>query len=98
MAISSDDNAFASQPLSTVRSSTSVDGLVLLDTASGLILSANPVGARIWRLIEQGAGDAEIATHVAADYAIGIERARQDVAAFVDALLAHGLVTRERRS
>ena len=84
------------RPCPSVRSSTSVDGLVLLDTAGGLILSANPVGARIWRLIEQGLADADIARQVAAEYAVAIERAEADVDAFLESLIARGLVLRDR--
>jgi coenzyme PQQ synthesis protein D (PqqD) len=76
----------------TARASFSADGLVLLDVDCGLVLASNPVGARIWQLIEQRCAAADIARRLADEYAIPIERARIDVDAFVDALVARGLV------
>jgi hypothetical protein len=78
-----------------VRASVSPDGLVLLDVKGGLVLASNPVGARIWQLIEQRCTRAEIIRQIVADYGIQIERAHRDVMAFVAALVARGLVTEE---
>ena len=82
----------ALRPSPTVRASTSDDGLVLLDLEGGLVLSANPVGGRIWTLIEQQHTPAQIAARLTAEYAISEERALGDVLAFVDALRARNLV------
>lgn len=82
---------------SSVRSSTSDDGLVLLDVASGLLFAANPVGARIWQLLEQRCSCEEIVGHLTVDYDVTYERAHADVVAFVDALRCRGLVTGELR-
>jgi hypothetical protein len=81
----------------TVRASTSADGLVLLDVHAGLVLAANPVGARIWQLLEQQRSCQEIARRLAHDHGIPIDRAHRDVVAFVAALEARGLVTGEPR-
>ena len=70
----------------------SADGLVLLDVEGGLVLSSNPIGARIWQLIEQGRTTCEIAQQLSADYAVPLDRAQHDVAAFVADLIARGLV------
>jgi len=78
-----------------VRASISADGLVLLDVQGGLVLSANPIGARIWELIQQQVGCVEIARRLARDYDVPLERAHRDVVAFVAALEARGLVNRE---
>lgn len=75
-----------------VRASISTDGLVLLDIQSGLVLASNPTGARIWTLIEHTQTAAEIAQQLATDYGIPLDRARNDVAAFIAALVARGLV------
>ena len=80
------------RPSATVRASISEDGLVLLDLAGGLVLSANAVGGRIWTLIEQQGTPARIALQIAADYSIDPDRATQDVAAFIAALRTRGLV------
>lgn len=79
-------------PSPAVRASISVDGLVLLDMDGGLVLSSNVVGARIWELIEQQRTACEIARQLAADYDVPDDRAHRDVAAFIDALVARGLV------
>jgi hypothetical protein len=79
----------------TVRASISADGLVLLDVQGGLVLSANSIGARIWELIQQQVGCVEIASRLARDYDVPLERAHRDVVAFVAALEARGLVKPE---
>jgi hypothetical protein len=78
-----------------VRASISADGLVLLDVDGGVVLASNPIGAQIWRLIEQRRTRVEIASQLAIDYRIPLERARDDVGAFVGALTARDLVIEE---
>jgi hypothetical protein len=78
-----------------VRGSVSTDGLVLLDVQGGLVLASNPVGARIWQLIEEQHDTSEIATRIAAEFTVDPDRASRDVRAFVAALCARGLVSRE---
>jgi hypothetical protein len=78
-----------------VRASVSADGLVLLDVQGGLVLASNPIGARIWELIDQQRTSPEIARQFALDYDIPIERAHGDVGAFIDALAMRGLVIEE---
>jgi hypothetical protein len=84
-------------PSPAVKASISGDGLVLLDMTGGLVLSSNAIGARIWQLLEQRHARSDIARHVADEYAIPIERAERDVAAFIAALIARRLVTAESR-
>jgi len=83
-------------PSLAVRASVSGDGLILLDVDGGLVLSSNAVGARIWQLIEQQRTTDEIAQQLVDDYAVTVERARQDVHAFVADLIARGLVAGEQ--
>ncbi len=78
-----------------VRASVSTDGLVLLDIEGGVVLASNPIGAQIWRLLEQRRTGLEIARQLAVDYGIPIERAHDDVGAFIGALAARGLVSEE---
>jgi hypothetical protein len=78
-----------------VRASISGDGLVLLDVQGGLVLASNPVGARIWTLVEQQRGCVDIASQLARDYDVPVQRAYRDVIAFVTALEARGLVNEE---
>jgi hypothetical protein len=81
----------------SVRAATSEDGLILLDVAAGVLFAANPVGARIWQLLEQRCSCEEIVRQLTLDYEVTHERAHTDVAAFVDALRSRGLVTGEGR-
>ena len=81
------------RPSSTVRASVGDDGLVLLDLRGGLVLSANAVGGRIWKLIEQRRSRDDIAGQLVADFAVDCDRAARDVDRFVTDLLARGLVT-----
>ena len=83
---------------SAVRASISADGLVLLDLHGGLVLSSNVVGARIWQLIEEDQPAGEIARRIADEYDVAGDRARLDAAAFIEALIARGLITPEPRS
>lgn len=75
-----------------VRASVSCDGLVLLDIEGGMLLAANPIGARIWELLEQDRTPDEIAGQLVADYAISYARAESDLTAFLAELAARGLV------
>lgn len=80
-----------------VRASISSDGLVLLDLDGGMVLSSNVVGGRIWQLVEQRRTPREIARQVAAEYEVSEARAHADVAAFIAALVARGLLAEEPR-
>ena len=95
MTASPDHHRF--RPAATVKASISGDGLVLLDVSGGLVLSSNVVGARIWQLLEQRHPRADIARQLADEYDIPRDRAERDVAAFVAALIARGLVNRDVR-
>ena len=68
---------------------------VLLDVHGGVVLASNAIGARIWQLIESRLDGVEIASRLALEYEVPAERARHDVAAFLAALEARGLVTAE---
>ncbi len=86
------------RPSRAVKASISSDGLVLLDMNGGLVLASNVVGARIWQLLEERRSRTHIAQQLANEYSIAIDRAERDVAAFVAALIARGLLTPDARS
>jgi Coenzyme PQQ synthesis protein D (PqqD) len=86
------------RPSIAVRASISADGLVLLDVDGGLVLASNVVGARIWQLIEQRRTPDEIARQLVADYDVSHDRALSDVATFIAALVARGLVAQDSQS
>src|SRR5262249_18299724 len=77
----------------SVRGSVSADGLVILDVRGGVLLAANPIGARIWQLVEREVAPLDIAREIAAAYDVPLDRARADVEAFVRALADRGLVS-----
>ncbi len=85
------------RPSPAVRASISNDGLVILDVNGGLVLSSNPVGARIWQLVEERRTLPDIARQLATDYGVPIDRAHADVVNFVAALISRGLVREEPR-
>ncbi len=85
------------RPSLVVKASASEDGLILLDVDGGLVLASNAVGARIWQLIEQQRTQDDIARQLAEEFAIGVDRASQDVRAFVADLVDRGLVISEER-
>lgn len=84
-------------PSPAVSASISGDGLILLDVTGGLVLSSNVVGARIWELLERHQTRTDVARLLAGEYAIPFDRAQRDVAAFVAALIARGLVVADTR-
>jgi len=83
------------RPSDAVTASASEDGLILLDLDGGLVLASNAVGARIWQLIEEQRTYAQIAQQLAQEFAIGAERASQDLRVFVASLVERGLVSEE---
>ena len=83
------------RPSIAVRASISTDGLVLLDVNDGLVLASNVVGAYVWQLIEQQRTPDEIARQLVADYDVSYDRAQSDVASFIAALVARGLVAED---
>jgi hypothetical protein len=85
------------RPSPSVKASLSADGLVLLDVDGGLVLSSNPVGARIWQLIEQQCTPGEITRQLVEEYDVPEDRARGDVATFIAALISRGLLAGDPR-
>ena len=80
------------KPLPHVRANISDDGLILLDTESGRIYSANATAARIWRGLECGQPLEEIVATIAADTGTDVAVVERDAAGFVDMLKAQSLV------
>jgi hypothetical protein len=80
------------KPASHVRSSVTDEGIVLLDVATGRIFSANAIGARIWRGLEDGEPVGAIVDRIAAE--TGADRAvvDRDAAQFIEMLRVRALV------
>jgi hypothetical protein len=78
-----------------VMSRTVGEELVLLDLQSGTYFGLDPVGARIWSHLQEGC-DVEVTTSRMTDeFDVTAERARADVSALIDDLLAKGLLAPE---
>lgn len=68
---------------------------VLLDLASEQYFGLDPVGTRIWDLIEPGLSLADIHQSLCAEFDADAERIRDDLLALARKLLDAGLVRRE---
>ncbi len=80
-------------PSALVRASATDDGIVLLDIGTGRIFSANAIGARIWRGLEEGLPIAAIVDRIASDTGADRSLVARDADRFVDALRARALVS-----
>lgn len=78
-----------------VRSTIDADGGVLLDIEKGLCYSLNIAGAKIWKAIESGAGEAtftDIVALLADQFTVPPEQLAQDVDEYLQDLEKKGLI------
>ena len=68
---------------------------VILSLDTKAFRGLNPVGSRVWELIDGRRSVDEIVEAIAREFDVAPERAAEDVRAFVRALLDRGLVTGE---
>jgi len=68
------------------------DGAVLLHLGSGQYHTLNPVGARIWELLEAPMSEAELTRRIVAEFEANDEAVAQDVKTFLGELLERKLV------
>jgi hypothetical protein len=68
------------------------DETVILDLASGTYFGLDPVGARIWALMGEGATLAEICATMLEEYEVEREQLEADVLRLAAELLERGLV------
>lgn len=72
---------------------TMVDGdLVMVDLDGGAYLALDPVGQRIWRLLDEPKTLAELCDLLQAEYAVDADQCRADVNAFLMQLQTSKLV------
>lgn len=64
----------------------------ILNVKSGLYYGLDPVGARIWNLMQEPRPVAEIQSAIAAEYDVDPERCGLDLAELLQKLLAEGLI------
>lgn len=70
-----------------------VDGEILaLDPDFAMYVSTNATGTLVWKALVEGASGEELAQLVADEYGIDVDRARNDVDAFLADLDANGFV------
>jgi hypothetical protein len=65
---------------------------VMLDLAKGAYYGLDPVGARIWQLLEEGKALEEVCDAIMVEYEVSREDIERDLLALVDNLVANGLV------
>lgn len=65
---------------------------VILDLASGSYFGLDPIGARIWHLLEQGHSLGEACDTMQQEFVVERERIEQDVLALVESLRAQQLI------
>jgi len=65
---------------------------VILQLDNGVYYSLNPVGARVWALLQEPRTLAELVERVVEEFDVGAERCQADVAELLAALGAHALV------
>jgi hypothetical protein len=71
------------------------DELVILELAKGTYFGLDPVGTRIWQLIEKGGTLSEIGAVLFEEYDVPREVLEGDLVRVVGELLAEGLVLAE---
>jgi hypothetical protein len=74
-----------------LRVSANDDGLVLLNVETGQIYTSNAVGSEIWRLLDEGRGEDEIAMQLANTYGRPASAIAEDVREFVGGLRTLGV-------
>ena len=68
------------------------DTVVMMDVEEGRYYELDPVGARIWALLEPGPRVAEVCGVLAGEYEVAPETCRDEVCAFLDELDRLGVV------
>jgi hypothetical protein len=64
----------------------------ILNVKSGVYYGLDPVGARIWNLMQEPRAVAEIQTTIADEYDVEPERCSRDLIGLLEKLLAEGLI------
>lgn len=65
---------------------------VILSLADGVYYGLDPVGARVWTLLEQPRTVAELRDAVVAEWAVDAPTAERDLLALLAEMVGHGLV------
>jgi hypothetical protein len=81
------------------RSSEIIDGSldnnqVMMDLDNGKYYGLNPVGKRIWELIEQPKTLDEITERLLSEYDLSAEQCKQEVQVFMEKAVKYGIITK----
>jgi coenzyme PQQ synthesis protein D (PqqD) len=64
----------------------------ILNIKNGVYYGLNPVGARIWNLMQEPRQVAEIQNEITSEYEVEPERCARDLVSLLEKLLAEGLI------
>ena len=78
----------------SVRAMVSSEGAVLRDMRHGGSFSLNPVGAKIWRFLQQGMATDQVIDRISQDFQAPRETVENDVRAFIQRLEDQKLIVR----
>lgn len=65
---------------------------VILSLENGKYYGMNPVGARIWELLQNSATLPEIEQTLLSEYDVDEEMCREEIASFLEQMIAEGLI------
>ncbi|MFZ0214172.1 MAG: PqqD family protein, partial [Candidatus Acidiferrales bacterium] len=68
------------------------DEAAILGMKNSVYYGLNPVGARIWRLLQQPKSVGEIRDAIASEYDVSAKQAEDDIVKLVEQLMSEGLV------
>ncbi len=66
--------------------------VAILNVKNGVYYGLNPVGARIWNLVQEPRAGAEIQNAITNEYDVEPERCARDLVGLLEKLLAEGLI------
>jgi hypothetical protein len=69
------------------------DELVLLDAPSGIYFGLNPVGARVWSLVQEPTTAARVRDVLTSEFEVDPQQCERDVLRVLDQLALHRLIT-----
>jgi hypothetical protein len=74
-----------------IRSTSTEDGAVLLDIHRGRILGLNRMGSRVFKMLEGGVDQDQIAGEISNEFGVDAGRVRNDVLDFIRTLQEHNV-------
>jgi len=66
--------------------------MVMMSLERGEYYGLNPIGSRIWSLLESPRRDSELCETLLPDYNVSLEQCQQDVLRFLDQLAEKGVI------